>query len=66
MGRLLEYQVQHTVTANGFNIHYNTRLIAVNPSRMQMNDILRSQVWEGAQMVVEKIQAAIGQNTADK
>jgi len=58
--KVLEYQVQHTVTSNGLlNYHDNKQLTAVSPSRMQMNDFLSARVQEGVQIVAEKIQQAI-------
>jgi hypothetical protein len=60
--KVLEYQVQHTVTSNGLlNYHDNKQLTAVSPSRMQMNDFLSARVQEGVQIVAGKIQNAIGQ-----
>ena len=60
--KVLEYQVQHTVTGNGLlNYHDNKQLTAVSPSRMQMNDFLSARVREGVQMVAERIQRVIGQ-----
>jgi hypothetical protein len=60
--KVLEYQVQHTVTSNGLlNYHDNKQLIAVSPSRMQVTDMLQVRVQEGVQTVMGKIQRAIGQ-----
>ena len=43
--KVLEYQVQHTVTSNGLlSYHDNKQLIAVSPSRMQMNDIFEEPI----------------------
>ena len=60
--KVLEYQVQHTVTSTGvLSLHDNKKLIAVNPSRMQMNSGFEAQLREGVQIVTERIQQAIGQ-----
>ncbi|MGA8146586.1 MAG: PEGA domain-containing protein [Gallionellaceae bacterium] len=60
--KVLEYQVQHTVTSNGLlNYHDNKQLIAVSPSRMQMNDLLLARVQEGVQIVTERIRQGIEQ-----
>ena len=55
--KVLEFQVQHTIV----NFHDEKRLIPLHPSRIQMNDILQSQVQEGIRNVTERIQSAIGQ-----
>ena len=60
--KVLEYQVQHTVTSNGLlNYHDNKQLITVSPSRMQMNDFLSARVQEGVRIVTDRIQQAINQ-----
>jgi len=55
--KVLEFQVQHTIV----NFHDEKRLIPLHPSRIQMNDILQSQVQEGIRNVTVRIQSAIGQ-----
>jgi hypothetical protein len=60
--KVLEYQVQHSVTSSGLlSYHDNKRLIAVNPSRMQMNSVFEGQVRQGVQIVTDRIQQALGQ-----
>ncbi len=60
--KVLEYQVQHTVTSNGLlNYHDNKQLITLSPSRTQMNDLLLARVRQGVQLVTGRIGQAIGQ-----
>jgi hypothetical protein len=60
--KVLEYQVQHSVTSTGLlSYHDNKQLIAVSPSRMQMNSGFEAQLKEGVQIVTERIQQAIAQ-----
>jgi hypothetical protein len=64
--KVLEYQVQHTVTSNGLlNYHDNKQLIPVNPSRMQMNEGFQAQLREGVQIVTDRIQQAINQSSRE-
>jgi len=60
--KVLEYQVQHSVTSTGLlSYHDNKNLIPVSPSRMQMNSGFEAQLREGVQIVTERIQQAIAQ-----
>lgn len=59
--KVLEYQTQHTVVAEGLKFRDDKQLIPLHPSRIQMTDILQSQVQEGTRIVTEKVQQAIQQ-----
>jgi PEGA domain len=57
--KVLEFEVQHTVVANGLlNFHDEKQLIPIHPSRMVITDDLRARVQEGIQTVAGKIQNA--------
>ena len=58
--KVLSNQVHHVVEANGlFKITDNTQRTAMNSSRMQMTDILQSQVQAGEKDVAERISRAL-------
>ncbi|HEV2330287.1 MAG TPA: hypothetical protein VGY56_16010, partial [Verrucomicrobiae bacterium] len=60
--KVLQYQIQHTVTSNGLlSYHDNKNLIPISPSRMQMTGVLETLLQQGEQMVSERIQKALGQ-----
>ena len=58
--KVLEYQAQHTIVAEGLKFRDDKQLIPLHSSRIQMTDILNSQVQEGIRVVTERIQTAIG------
>jgi hypothetical protein len=55
--KVLEFQVQHTLV----NFRDEKQLIPLHPSRIQMNDMLQSQVQDGIRNVTERIRQGIGQ-----
>lgn len=60
--KVLEFEVQHTVVANGLlNYHDEKQLIPIDSSRMVITDDLRTRVQEGIQLVTGKIQQGVGQ-----
>lgn len=59
--KVLQYQIHHIVSATGLNIHDNKNLIAISPSRMQMNEGFQAELQRGEQMVSERIHKALGQ-----
>lgn len=55
--RVLEYQIQHTIEANGlFKVSDNKQMIPLHSSRMEMNDVYRERVREGVRLVTQKIE----------
>ncbi len=57
--KVLEYQVQHSISATGFNIRDSRHLIAMSPSRLQMNGLLEDQISRGLRSVAERIQEGV-------
>jgi len=53
--KVLEFQIQHTIV----NFRDEKQLIPLHPSRIQMNDILQTQVQNGVRIVTERIQKAL-------
>jgi hypothetical protein len=60
--KVLEYQIKNLVAGDGlFNLKENRQLIPVSPNRLQMNDMLQTQIKEGVQMVTARVRTAVGQ-----
>ncbi|MDE2102172.1 MAG: hypothetical protein KGL39_33305 [Patescibacteria group bacterium] len=59
--KVLEFQVQHTIEANGlFNVRDDKQYIPIAPGRVQMNDILRNRIQQGVRLMLQKIDQATG------
>jgi hypothetical protein len=60
--KVLEYQIKTTINAGSlFSGKENKQLIPVSPDRIQMTDVLQTQLRQGVQIVSERIQKAIGE-----
>jgi len=57
--KVVEYQEQQTIVGEGLAFHADKQLIPLNPGRIQMTDMLQSQVQEGVRTVTERLQQAI-------
>jgi hypothetical protein len=55
---VLEYQIRHSLIAEGLAIHDNKELIPVAPGKIQFNDVLENQVREGIRLVNAEVQEA--------
>lgn len=60
--KVLEFEIQTDVQSNGLlSGQAEKKLIPVDPSRLQMNDLLESRLRDGVQIVLEKLRPVLRQ-----